>query len=249
MRFGDKVAIVTGAGGGIGEVYAKALAGDGAAVVVADLNEAGAERVAGEITDGGGKAVAHRVDVADEESTREMAATTVSHFGGIDHLVNNAAIYAGMKLDPLTTIDMEYLEHFLRVNTWGALHCVRACVDAMSERGGGAVVNQSSTAAWMPGGHYSIAKAALNALTVSLAPQLGGMNIRVNAIAPGPTDTAATREIVPEEYQGAMVANLAIKRMGTPEDMVGALEFLLSDDAAWVTGHILSVDGGQITRI
>ena len=119
----------------------------------------------------------------------------------------------------------------------------------MAERGGGAIVNQSSTAAWMAGGYYSIAKAGVNILTACLASELGPMNIRVNAIAPGPTDTEATRTVVPKEIIEPMVAQLALKRMGQPEDMVGACLFLLSDDAAWLTGQIIPVDGGQVVRI
>ena len=249
MRFDGKVAIVTGAGQGIGEAYATGLAGEGAKVVVADLNEAQANRVADELKAKGADALAVKVDVADPASADAMAAATTAAFGGIDFLVNNAAIYAGMKIEPLTRVDLDYYNRFMAVNLNGALHCTRSVIDSMISRGGGAIVNQSSTAAWMPGGYYSLAKAAVNSLTASLAAELGMQGIRVNGIAPGPTDTAATREVVPEEYVGALTQSLAIKRLGQPEDMVGACLFLLSDDARWVTGHILAVDGGQITRI
>jgi 3-oxoacyl-[acyl-carrier protein] reductase len=249
MRFEGKVAIVTGAGQGIGEAYAKGLAAEGAKVVVADLNDAQAKRVADEITAKGGDALAVKVDVADPASTDAMAKATIDAFGGVDFLVNNAAIYAGMKIESLLKVDLDYYNRFMAVNLNGALHCTRAVADSMIGRGGGAIVNQSSTAAWMPGGYYSLAKAAINSLTASLAAELGMQGVRVNAIAPGPTDTAATREVVPEEYVGALTQSLAIKRLGQPDDMVGACLFLLSDDARWVTGHVLAVDGGQITRI
>jgi 3-oxoacyl-[acyl-carrier protein] reductase len=249
MRFEGKVAIVTGAGQGIGEAYAKGLSAEGAKVVVADLNDAQATRVADEINAKGADALAVKVDVADPASADAMAQATIDAFGGVDFLVNNAAIYAGMKIESLLKVDLDYYNRFMAVNLNGALHCTRAVADSMIGRGGGAIVNQSSTAAWMPGGYYSLAKAAINSLTASLAAELGMQGVRVNAIAPGPTDTAATREVVPEEYMGALTQSLAIKRLGQPDDMVGACLFLLSDDARWVTGHVLAVDGGQITRI
>ncbi len=249
MRFESKIAIVTGAGQGIGEVYAKALAAEGAQVAVADLNGEQAGRVAKEIEASGGVASPVVVDVADPESADAMAEAVASAYGGIDLLVNNAAIYGGMQIESLMKVDLGYYGRFMSVNQNGALHCTRACYKHIGARGGGAIVNQSSTAAWMAGGFYSIAKAAINSMTVNLAAELAWMNIRVNAIAPGPTDTAATRSVVPKEFIDPLVQSLAIKRMGTPQDHVGALLFLLSDDASWVTGQIIAVDGGQIVRL
>jgi NAD(P)-dependent dehydrogenase (short-subunit alcohol dehydrogenase family) len=249
VRFEGRVAIVTGAGQGIGEAYAKALAAEGARVGIADLNDAQAARVAKEIESVGGTALSVKVDVADPDSANAMARTVIDAYGGIDLLVNNAAIYGGMKIEPLISVDLGYYNRFMSVNQNGALHCTRACHASMVERGGGAIVNQSSTAAWMAGGFYSIAKAAINSLTVNLAAQLGQDNIRVNAIAPGPTDTEATRSVVPEAYVEPLVNSLALKRMGTPQDHVGAMLFLLSEDASWVTGQIFATDGGQIVRL
>ncbi|MFD0851571.1 SDR family oxidoreductase, partial [Actinomadura adrarensis] len=143
----------------------------------------------------------------------------------------------------------DYYNRFMQVNQNGALHCTRACYRSMAERGGGAIVNQSSTAAWMAGGFYSIAKAALNSITVNLAAELSGLNIRVNAIAPGPTDTKATRTVVPDGFMDPMIQGLMIKRLGTPRDHASALLFLLSDEASWVTAQIFAVDGGHIVRI
>ncbi|MCT9111276.1 SDR family oxidoreductase [Streptomyces mirabilis] len=244
MRFQDKVAIVTGAGQGIGEGYARALAAEGARVVVAELNEEQGERVAKEIGDA---ALFAKVDVADPASAEAMAAAVMAEFGRIDYLVNNAAIFHSMRRDGLTTVPLDYLNRFLQVNLMGALHCTRAVVPHMPE--GGAIVNQSSTAAWLGGGYYGLAKAGINSLTASLAAELGGKNIRVNGIAPGPTDTEATRSIVPKEFQEQMTNSLAIKRMGTPEDLAPAVLFLLSDEARWLTGQVVSVDGGQVVRL
>jgi len=166
----------------------------------------------------------------------------------VDYLVNNAAIYGGMRIESLLKVDLDYYQKFMAVNMNGALHCTRAVYRSMRARGGGAIVNQSSTAAWMAGGFYSIAKAALNGLTVNLAAELGWMGIRVNAIAPGPTGTAATRSVVGDMVD-PLVDGLMIKRIGTPQDHVGALHFLLSDEASWMTAQIVAVDGGHIVRL
>ena len=249
MRFDGKVAVVTGAGRGIGEAYAKALAREGAQVVVAELDSDAGERVAKEIEQAGGTAVSVRTDVSSEESTLAMAKAGIEAFGGLDYLVNNAAIYGGMELYGLTTMPMDYWDKFMSVNMTGAVLCTRAVFTSMAERGGGAVVNQSSTAAWMGAGYYGIAKLALHGITQSFARELGPMGIRVNALAPGPTDTEATRSTVPPEILDQLLATMPLARMGTPDDMADACLFLLSDDARWITGHVLNVDGGQIMRV
>ncbi|QTJ66083.1 SDR family oxidoreductase [Rhodococcus sp. ZPP] len=247
-RFDGKTAIVTGAAQGIGEGYVRALATEGANVVVADLNAELGETVAKQITSDGGTAVFKDVDVSDEESAKQLAEFTVEKFGGIDYLVNNAAIYGGMKLDLLITVPWDYYKKFMSVNFDGALNVTRAVWPHMNNGGGGSIVNQSSTAAWLYSGFYGLAKVGINGLTQQLAHEVGGMNIRVNAIAPGPIDTEATRTVTPGNMVADMVKTLPLKRMGTPEDLVGACLFLLSDEASWITGQIFNVDGGQIFR-
>jgi len=248
MQFTDKVAIVTGAGGGIGQAYAEALAKQGAAVAVADIDADGAERVAAGITAGGGTAMPVSVDVSDPDSAAAMADRAATEFGGIDYLVNNAAIFGGMKLDMLLTVDWSYYKRFMSVNLDGALICTRAVYKKMAQRGGGAIVNQSSTAAWLYANYYGLAKAGVNSLTQQLSRELGWQNIRVNAIAPGPIDTEANRTTTPKQMVADIVSRIPLSRMGQPEDLVGMCLFLLSDEARWITGQIFTVDGGQIIR-
>ena len=247
-QFDDKVAIVTGAGGGIGQAYAEALARQGAAVVVADINTGGAEQVAAGISGEGGRVLAVPVDVADPASAAAMAERTIAEFGGIDFLVNNAAIFGGMRLDMLLTVDWDYYKRFMSVNLDGALVCTRAVYKNMAARGGGAIVNQSSTAAWLYANYYGLAKVGINGLTQQLSRELGWQNIRINAIAPGPIDTEANRTTTPAGIVDDIVKRIPLSRMGQPEDLVGMCLFLLSDQARWITGQIFNVDGGQIIR-
>jgi 3-oxoacyl-[acyl-carrier protein] reductase len=246
MNLTGKVAVITGAGQGIGEGYAKGLARLGCKVVVADINTAQGERVTRDIQKSGGEALFAAVDVSSEASANALAARVKDRYGAIHYLVNNAAMFGTLDFNPLMTVDLAYLNKVVGVNMLGAVVMTRACVPHMGS--GGAIVNQSSTAAWMNYDYYSFTKLATNGITCVLARELGPKGIRVNAIAPGPTDTQALRDKVPEAYIQGMVAQMPIARLGTPEDLLKALVFLLSDDAAWVTGLIMNVDGGQWMR-
>ncbi len=247
MDFTGKTIIVTGAGGGIGEGYAMACAARGMNVVIAELNPEGGQRVADAINTSGGSALFVKTDVGSEESARACARATVDKYGAINYLINNAAIFGDMKIEGYLNVDMDYLEKFMRINAHGCLIMTRAVVDSMTAAGGGAIINQSSTAAWMGTGFYGVAKLAVNGITQSLANELGWRKIRINAIAPGPTDTGALSKVA-GDYAKEMIKSMPIKRLGQPKDLADAALFLLSDEASWITGHILNVDGGQFMR-
>ena len=248
MKFKDKVAVITGAGQGIGEAYAVALANQGACVVIAEIDKLAGQRVANTLVKKGHDALFVETDIASIESCNALAKTVTERFGGVDYLVNNAAIFAGKRKDGLLTVDWGYYQRFMEVNMNGLLLVTRAIYPAMVSRGGGAIVNQSSTAAWAAGDFYSLSKAATNAMTVSLAREMGSMNIRVNAIAPGPIDTPATRNSVAPERLEQLVSRMPIARLGTTNDIVEACLFLLSDQSSWITGQIIVVDGGSVVR-
>lgn len=251
MRLKDKVSIITGAGQGIGEAYARRFAAEGAIVVVADINEEKGRAVAASI---GGQAIFERVDVSSEEDTKRCAKAVHDRFGRIDVLINNAAIFYG--IDNFNS-SFEYLKKIFDVNYFGTWLMCRAVFPYMEAQGSGSVINQSSSAAWMhptmpmpdglPSFHYSVTKAAINAMTHYMAGAVGVTGVRVNAIAPGPTLTAATTESVPADIL-EMIVNMmmAIKRPLDPEDVAGTAVFLASDDSKMVTGQCIPVDGGMI---
>ena len=243
------VAIVTGAAQGIGREYARALAALGASVVAADLNLDGAKETAALIESAGGTAVALPVDVSDRASTLDLAGTVKAEFGGAHIVVNNAAIYHSMRMDPVLSVDIDYWRRMFSVNLDGALLVSQAFAPLLIEAGWGRIVNQTSVAAYGPGGAYGASKLALINLTLCLAAELGPHGITVNAIAPGPIYTEATEATVPAARLEAMQAMMPLKRKAGPEDLLGALRFLCSDDAAWVTGQTILVDGGLMRRI
>lgn len=248
MRFKGKVAIVTGSGQGIGEHYVRALVAEGASVVVAEINEAAGEAVAEAIVKGGGKAIFVRTDVSSEESAQACVAATVKAYGGVDFLLNNAAIYAGMLFASMMDVPMDYYKRFMSVNMDSILVMTRAVHKAMEARGGGVIINGSSTAAYGTAGYYGLAKLGVNGLTINLARELGPKNIRVNGIAPGPTDTMATRTTVRKEILDGILNTSPLKRIGETQDIVNTVLFLLSDEASWVTGQTWNVDGGSILK-
>ena len=253
VRLDGKIAIVTGAGGrgnSIGRAYALGLANAGAAIVVADLNAEGAAAVAAEIVAAGGKAIGVAVDVADEASTLAMAEAAIAAFGGVDILINNAALMVDISYDNCETISLEAWNRAFSVNLNGALLCARAVAPSMRERGGGRIVNQTSGGAFPATGLYGITKLALVGLTTTLAKQLGKSNITVNAIAPGNVKSDAGKLLVPDDspFIQFLAATCATRPRGEPDELVGTALLLCSEAGAWITGQTIHIDGGWVMR-
>lgn len=253
-RLTGKVAIVTGAASGIGRATAALLAKEGASVVVADLDEAGAKRVAHEICAAGSRAVGFGVDVSDEAGVRAMVDAAVEAFGGLDILHNNAAAIGaaspGVDVD-VARIDVEVWDRTMAVNLRGVMLGCKHAIPRMLERGGGAIVNTSSGSAQrgdltIPS--YAVSKGGVDTLTLYVAAQYGKRGIRCNAIAPGLILTHPVENFGGERYVRMLEEHHLTPRVGRPEDIAQAVLFLVSDAAGFITGQILNVDGGILSH-
>jgi NAD(P)-dependent dehydrogenase (short-subunit alcohol dehydrogenase family) len=239
-----KVAIVTGGGRGIGSRYCRGLAAEGARVMVADINEAGARQVAAEI---GGSSI--RVDVADESSVQSMVDATRATFGRLDILVNNAAIFTEL-LQPRKAFDaipVEEWDRVMAVNVRGTWLCARAVAPIFRQQRSGVIINISSGTIFSGTdgfAHYVTSKAAVWGLARVLARELGEYGVRVNAITPGLTSSEMVQEIYPPEMLEARAQSRIFRREQMPEDLVGTVVFLCSDASAFITGQTFNVDGG-----
>ena len=245
-----KVAIVTGAGANIGEACAKMLAANGASVVVADINLAGAERVAGEIAATGGTALALAVDLGDEASIAAMVAATVERFGRIDVLHNNAANTGAeqmMKDASLAAMEPAVWDAAFAINTRGTMLVTKHAAPHMIAGGGGSIINTSSGVSLLGdvlNPAYSASKAAVNALTRNTAAQFGRANIRCNAILPGLVLSPVARAQMTEQQLGMIQRHVLLPRESVANDIAGAVLWLASDLSSFVTGQIISADGG-----
>lgn len=243
----QNVAIITGGAMGIGRAIAERFSEDGWAVVIADV--AGAVAAAREISAGNAKAIGVVCDISDPTACNAMAAEALKAFGRIDALVNNAGLYSSLKLTEFTEISPEEWQRVLNVNVMGQAFASAAVVPAMQEQGGGAIINMSSGTPFKGVPyllHYVASKGAINAMTKALAKELGAKGIRVNGVAPGFTmsDGVKANPDQIEKLQQISQQARVIARDQFPGDIVGAVAFLASKDAAFITGQTLVVDGG-----
>jgi 3-oxoacyl-[acyl-carrier protein] reductase len=244
MRLKDKVAIITGSGQGIGERIAARFAAEGAMIAVADANVENAKKVAAEIAENGGAAIAVHVDVGEPALVEAMVGRTVERFGRVDVLVNNAGI--GLNKPFLTTTPEEW-DRQLRVNLTGQFLCGQAAARQMTRQGGGRIVNVASISGQRGGqgrAAYGAAKAGVILLTRVMAVELAPHGINVNAISPGPVDTEQSRGTHTPATRRSYLDRLPLKRYGLREEVAAAALFLAGDEASFVTGHVLNVDGG-----
>lgn len=246
MTLAGKNILITGAARGLGREYADLAVAEGAVALLADVDGDGAARAADELRAAGGEAHAFTVDVTDEESTKRLAKELEAAVGTVDVLVNNAAVWGDLHMGPVLTTEVDHWDLVMAVNVKGPLLCTRAVLPLMSA--GGRVINISSVGAYMPGGVYPVSKLALNQLTYQLAVELGSQGITVNGIAPGPIDNEATRRQVPAEAIAQLISQIPVGRGGRAADFWGMIRYLCGEDASWVTGQTLLVNGGFLTR-
>ncbi len=247
MRLKDRVAIVTGGGKGIGSAYVHGLSREGAKVVVADIDLAGATDVAGQIRASGAEAVAVEVDISDPESTEEMAKSAISAFGGIDILINNASLMSALPRRPWYEIPVDEWDRVMSVNLRGMFLCCRAVFGTMKKQKYGKIVNISSGRIYegMPNRlHYTTSKAGVVGFTRALAREVGDDKICVNAISPGFTQSETQVATSSAEYMKAHIDRRCFKRVEYPDDLVGTVVFLSSAESDFMTGQLLNVDGG-----
>ncbi|WP_374350146.1 3-oxoacyl-ACP reductase FabG [Chitinimonas sp.] len=245
MRLNGKVAIVTGAASGIGRATALRFGKEGARVVVCDLNQAGIDPVVGELVAAGAEAVGYTVNVTDKAQIAEMVAGVKAKWGRIDVLVNNAGIVADAQITKMTE---DQFDRVIDINLKGVYNCTRAVVDTMIEQGSGVILNASSVVGLYGNfgqTNYAAAKFGVIGFTKTWAKELGRKGIRSNAVCPGFVATPILKNM-PEKVIEAMEEKVPMRRLAQPEEIASVYTFLASDDASYVNGAVLSVDGGLV---
>ena len=245
MSLSGRVAVVTGASQGIGRTVALRLAKEGATVVAAARNQEKLNELVAEITAAGGKAAAFALDVADEEQVKSTVKAVIAQFGKIDILVNNAGITRDQLVMRMKRSDWDAV---LQTNLTSAYLCIQQAIPSMLKQRAGRIINITSVFGQMGQAgqaNYAASKAGLIGLTMAIAREVGSRSITCNAIAPGFIETPMTA-VLSDEFKQNAVKQIPLGRVGTPEDVAGAVAFLASDDASYITGHVLSVNGGML---
>jgi 3-oxoacyl-[acyl-carrier protein] reductase len=241
----SEVAFITGAGAGFGRALAESFACDGTAVVLADIDRHAAEAAAESIAASGGTALAVECDVANMSAVEAAVARGLAVFGGIDILINNAALHLSTYSLPYSELGLTRIQNCVQVNVMGIVHCTLGVRATMAARGKGRIVNLSSSAGYEPRSIYGVTKLAVRGLTTSFAAELATEGIRVNAVAPGLMGTeAAVADLEPELFDRYAHKLQLVKRRGEMSDVVAAIRFLCSDDASFITGETLRITGG-----
>jgi 3-oxoacyl-[acyl-carrier protein] reductase len=247
-RFSGQVAIVTGAGRGMGKATALTLARDGAAIVVNDVRRELAEAVAEEIKAAGGRALVFVADVSNEAEVQAMVDAAVEHFGSVDILVNNAGILRSTT--PLEDIPLQEWELMMTINVTGVFLCTKAVLPIMKAKRSGKIVNVSSSAgrstSTFGGAHYTTSKAAVLGLSRHTAREAAPYNINVNAVAPGSMDTEMVRELATPEHMQSESQKIPLRRLGTAQDEANLVAFLCSEESSYITGATIDINGGDL---
>jgi 3-oxoacyl-[acyl-carrier protein] reductase len=245
MKLEGRVALITGASQGIGHACALALAREGASVAVAARNREKLDELAAQIVNNGGKATAFAADVADEEQVKSAIKAAIAEFGKIDILVNNAGITRDTLVMRMKRSDWDAV---LNTNLTSAYLCIQQVIGSMLKQRWGRIINITSVFGQMGQAgqaNYAASKAGLIGLTLAMAREVASRNITCNAVAPGFIETSMTA-VLSEEFKQSAVKNIPLGRVGSPEDVANAVKFLASDEAAYITGHVLNVNGGLL---
>jgi 3-oxoacyl-[acyl-carrier protein] reductase len=245
MKLEGRVALITGASQGIGHACALALARQGASLAVAARNREKLDALVAEITAAGGKAAAFVIDVADEEQIKSGIKSAIAHFGKIDILVNNAGITRDQLVMRMKRADWDSV---LNTNLTSAYLCIQQVIPSMLKQRWGRIINITSVFGQMGQAgqaNYSASKAGLIGLTMAIAREVGSRSITCNAVAPGFIETAMTA-VLSDDFKQTAVKQIPLGRVGSPEDVAAAVAFLASDDASYITGHVLNVNGGML---